>query len=359
MESDLATKSFNISTPYFSYPVKFVAPVWAQGFECQSGQCGLCCLTQLPPEVSQIHNAELDLPICRVYDIKNRFCKKYVSRPIGCKIYPFLFGVEERQILISSSLECPGTSSGTVLKEEGISNLFDEPYVTNLITHRSECYEYAIRNPNLWGQAYEIRNAIVRRLKDYFRQRIHFPILPDVIDLVWETFTELTKQEIPKNHPISVQNAIKNTGGIYIATRTETYGLGLVKVKGSIMSISLFDNNLKISSKTRIKTPTKFSDLELDKGAQQLLNDYVSLNCSRPFLSLAAILASSENIPVPINLIRILTGSFVSIETGATIIAHRDRLETIDRETMREIIGFSDALTHGAFVNPASCTKRI
>lgn len=352
MKGNLTTKTFNISTPYFSYPVKFVAPVWAQSFKCQSGQCGLCCLTQLPTGVSQIHNADLDRPICGFYDIKKKFCKKYASRPAVCKTYPFLFGVEEGQILVSASLECPGTSSRTAFKKEAISDLLDEPYVIRVITHMSDCYEYAILDPNIWSQAHEIWNVVVRKLKDYFRHRTHLPILPNVIELVWKALMDFTKQEVPKFPPVSVRRAIKNTDGLYIATRTEAYSLGLVKVRGSKTSMSLFDNDLRTISNTRIKTPTKFSDLELNREAQHLLNDYVSLICSRPFLSHAAIVAKLEHVPVPINLVRTLSGSFVPIETGATLIAHRDGLETIDRETMREIIGFSEGNTHSLFTSP-------
>jgi hypothetical protein len=102
-----------------------------------------------------------------------------------------------------------------------------------------------------------------------------------------------------------------------------------------------------------VKTPTKSPDLEIEKAARKLLNDYVSLICNRPFLSLATrMCATIKPRPVPIYLLRSLAGSFVPLEIGATVIAIRDKLKTIDRDTMREIISFSEAAMLSRFRRP-------
>ncbi|UCE16664.1 MAG: hypothetical protein JSV12_03410, partial [Candidatus Bathyarchaeota archaeon] len=89
-------------------------------------------------------------------------------------------------------------------------------------------------------------------------------------------------------------------------------------------------------------------------AAHELLNDYVSLICNRPFLSLAARMSAriEPQTPVPIYLSRSLAGSFVPLEIGATLIATRDKLETIDRDAMREIISLCEAAMLSRFRRP-------
>jgi len=176
--------------------------------------------------------------------------------------------------------------------------------------------------------------------------------LSEVTQLIFNTVAGLFDQKAPRIPPILVGSATKRTEGLYIATRFESHNLGLVKSRGSKIKIALFDNNLVEVKKTTLKTPSKFSELEMDKEAQRLLSDYASFLFSRPFLSLAAIIASMRHIPIPMILPRVLAGSFMPIEVGATLIAYRDNLERIDRDTMREIISFSEGTTHSAFISP-------
>jgi len=109
-------------------------------------------LTELPPGVSQVHNSNVDKAICGFYDAERRLCRKYDRRPLGCRIYPFLFGVVEGQILISASLECPGTNSRESSQQGVILNMLNEPSILKRITLMNDCYEKAVFFPDLWGR---------------------------------------------------------------------------------------------------------------------------------------------------------------------------------------------------------------
>jgi len=352
MNTDLVTKTFNISTQFCTYSAEYVAPVWAQGFECQSGICGLCCLTQLPTGVPQVHNSNVDKAICGFYDAERRLCRKYDRRPSGCRIYPFSFGVVEGQILISASLECPGTNSKESIQQGVILNMFNEPSVLKRITLMNDYYEKAVLFPNIWGRGDQVWKSLTSEVQGYFSNQKCFPFLSEATQLIFETVAGLFDEKAPKIPLISVGSATKSTEGLYIATRFESHNLGLVKSRGSKIKITLFDNNFKEIKKTKLKTPANFLELEMDKEAQRLLSDYVSFLFSRPFLSLAAIIASMEHISIPMILPKVLAGSFMAIEVGATLIACRDNLERIDRDTMREIISFSEGTIHSAFNRP-------
>lgn len=352
MNTNLVTRTFNISTQFCTYPAEFVAPVWAQGFECQSGVCGACCLTQLPAEVPQVHNSKVDKAICGFYDVERRLCRKYDRRPLGCRIYPFSFGVVEGQILISASLECPGTNSRESIQQGVMLNMFNESSVLKRITLMNDYYEKAVLFPDMWDRAGQVWKTLTSEVQGYFSNQKCFPFLSEATQLIFDTVAGLFNQKAPKIPLISVGSATKNTEGLYIATRFESHNLGLVKSRGSKIKIALFDNSLVEVKKTTLKTPQKFSELEMDKEAQRLLSDYVSFLFSRPFLSLAAIVSSIKHTSIPMILPKILGGSFVPIEVGATLIAYRDNLERIDRDTMREIISFSEGTIHSAFNRP-------
>jgi len=230
--------------------------------------------------------------------------------------------------------------------------MFNEPSVLKRITLMNNYYKKAVLFPDIWGRGGQVWKSLTSEIQGYFGNQKCFPFLSEATQLIFETVAGLFNQKAPKIPPISVGSATKNTEGLYIATRFESHNLGLVKSRGSKIKIALFDNNFKEIKKTKLKTPAKFLELEMDKEAQHLLGDYVSFLFSRPFLSLAAIIASMEHTPIPMILPKVLAGSFVPIEVGATLIAYRDNLERIERDTMREIVSFSKGTTHSTFNRP-------
>jgi len=350
--SHLFTENFNLETTLFSYPAKFVAPIWGKGFECQVGVCGLCCLTELPEDVPRVHNVNFDKAICGLFDIARKKCQKYETRPVGCKTYPFFFGVEEGQVIISTSLECPGTNSKKKVEKGLILDVFKEPYMDERVTFMNNIYEEAILLPRLWNNSNSVWEAIKNRVEDYFSRNSEFPFLQEVTQLIYDTMRDVLGQDAPKIRPFSPPTLIKHTLGLYIATRFESNKLALAEMKGSKIIMVLFNNEIKEICRVKFRVPLEFRFLEMDKGAQDLLHDYVSLLLNRPFMSLAAIKAVFGQIPMPLSLAQALSGAFVPIEAGATLVAYRDKLKRVDREAMREIISFSEGTTYSTFQRP-------
>lgn len=349
MENGLVTSAFTVPTKAIIYPAMFVAPAWAPGYGCRKGLCGLCCLTQSPTGVSSSHNANLDKAVCRFYNSEMRTCRKYLDRPTVCRKYPFAFGVENDRILISVSLECPGTNSKTVIDTDAVSSMLCEEPTNAIIAFMDSQYRSAVSTPSIWRDADQVWTELSRRVKEYFSKKTSLPCLQEVIQLTVDTVWKAAGEEPPRIPPYPVAIATKNTEGLYIATRFETHTLGLVKVIGSKTKISLLDEKWREITKITIKTPTEFLSLEMDKDAQNMIRDYVSFLCNRPFLSLASIRSASEHVPVPICLQKVFAGVFVPLEVGASLVAHRDRLESLDSNAMREIISFAEGHNHSIF----------
>jgi len=351
MEKDLIQRAFQIPTNVFTYPAKYIAPIWAQGFECHAGDCGLCCLTEKPDKVSGIHNAQLDKAICQLYNTKTKICRRYMDRPDLCKLYPFFFGVEDGQVIIMASLECPGTCSDKTPRMELISELLKEPYFAGRLAFFNDCYEQAILYSDL-SDTKHFQTRLVPEIRSMFRERRHFPFLLEAVQLIYKVFAESFGEKVSIIPPFSVPALIRSTEGLYIATRFQSHDLGLVTTKGSKLKIVFFDEELREKKNVKKAIPTAFEELELDKGAQQLLYEYILFIMGRPYLSLSAVLAVLKQEPVSSNFARSIAGVFPPIEVGATLIAQRDNITRIDRDTMREIISFSEGNSRGSFIRP-------
>lgn len=361
MQDHLVKTTFKIRTQFFTFPAILFTPTWAKGYKCEAGICGLCCLTAKPPKnVPQQPIAQLDRSICAHYDVKRKLCKKHTERPSVCRAYPFLFGVEDGKILISTSLECPTTSTESNIEPKVLLETFESPYFSRQLTLMNDCYEHAILSPSLWRDANHIQHTLTKRFQDFFSRKTEFPFLSEFQDTITDIVTKSfrTKIKIPPTPPIT--KLVSRQAGIYIATRFESHNICWLKVNGSKTVMILFDENLKPKKTVKMKTPTKILNLEIERSARELLNDYVSLICNRPFLSLAAIMCTTiKPRPAPIYLLRILASSFLPIEVGATLIATRDKLKVIDRDTMREIVSFCEASMIGTFRRPDVATRGV
>ncbi|MCJ7632443.1 YkgJ family cysteine cluster protein [Candidatus Bathyarchaeota archaeon] len=351
MEPRLIQRTFQIPTYTSTYSARYIAPVWAQGFDCRAGDCGLCCLTEKPSGISGVHNVQLDKAICRLYNVKTRTCRGYTSRPDLCKLYPFFFGVEDGQVIISASLECPGTCSDKSARVDLISELLKEPYFVRRTAFLYDCYEKAILNSDLLD-AMRIKEHLVPKIQTMFRERRHFPFLLETVQLVYNVFAESMDENAPTILPFPISTLIKSTEGLYIATSFQSHYLGSVARKGSKFRIVSFDEKLEKKKNVNKAIPPAFEELELDKDAQQLLYDYILLLMERPYLSLCAIMAILQHEPASLNYVRSIAGAFSPIEVGATLIAQRDNVKTVDRDTMREIISFSEGNVRGSFIRP-------
>jgi len=352
MDYGLTFQDFEIPTSLFTYPARFVSPVWAQGFECKRERCGLCCLTEKPSNVPTFHEVNIDKCICRFYDIKKRLCREYSKRPELCRTYPFFIGVESNRVIISTSLECPGTNTGKGADEVQIVKLFGEDQMTRWICLLDDYYEKAVLDDGLWANAEYVQHDISEKLQNYFTQKKCFPFSPEIAEVMYRRFSELANVREPKFPSASVATTIKTLEGVYIGTRLKSHSLGAVRIRGSKLEMCLFDENLSVVRRVRIRRLQKFSELEIDKEARSLLNDYFSLILHRPYLSLATVLAHLNNIPVPLNLLGSWGGAFTLVDASATLIACRDDLTTVDVDTMREIISFCEGNVLSSFVRP-------
>jgi len=269
-----------------------------------------------------------------------------------CEIFPFLFGVEDGQVLISTCLTCPATNSESNIDPKVLPETLESPYFSRQLTLMNDYYEHAILSPHIWRGADQLWHTLTKRIQDFFSHKTDFPFLSELRDMIVDIVagSPRIRAKIPPLPPITeLMSRVK----AYIATRFESSGICLVKSVDSKTMIVLFDENLKRKKAVKVKTPTKSPDLEIEKAARKLLNDYVSLICNRPFLSLATrMCATIKPRPVPGYLLSSVASSFVHIEIGATLIATRDKLKVIDRDTMREIIGFSEAAVLSRFRRP-------
>jgi hypothetical protein len=262
-----------------------------------------------------------------------------------------LFGVENGQVIISASLECPGCSAAADISTTIIQGMFKEEYVSQRMSFLNDNYEQAILNADLWKYADYYWQHLTEKVQDFFGRSIAFPFLSNLFRHLFQNNSGNTSEMLPPIEVPSASEMFRNTQGLYIGTRFKSHHLCLVKVKGSRTNITILDNRIKKLKTIRIDSP-KLLDLELDREARFLLEEYVSLLCNRPFLSMASTIAMMKHEPVPRYLFGGLAGSLVPIEAGATLIAYRDHLQTIDRETMREIISFSEGTTQSTFQRP-------
>ncbi len=180
-----------------------------------------------------------------------------------------------------------------------------------------------------------------------------FPSSIEIANKMYQYLLQLTgldTAKLLKNTAISFP--LKRLEGVYIATRFSSYCLGVVTRKGSKLLSVFFDKHLNVVRRAKSKVPYGFSKLEIDKDAKLMLNDYVALTLKRPYLSLACTLSESNGAPVPLNLLAGYCGAISLLDASATVISSRDKLNSIDPDTLREIISFCEGNILGSFIRP-------
>ena len=355
MENGLLSKSCEMRIGEAAFRIEFVAPKWARSYECTPGTCGLCCLAELPQKVPRKHDSDLDQTICQFYNVRQKKCLKYSERPFGCRIYPFFMGVEEGVILTSTMLGCPGTNRKSEIDPHVLAETFGDSSVAPIVLQINKIYERAKQEYALWKDAAHIWRNLSNVAGDFLLQRTHFPFASNFKDFMLNTVDDLL--EIPKSERRhftipSIAALLSHTVRSYIATRFSSSKLYFIKVRGSkTVIISLGEQKNEVA-RIKIKTPTRPLFLEIEKDAKNILEDYFILLLKRPFLSLATQSLFFFPTCVPILLSDTLVGSILHLEIGATFIASRDSVTSIDVDSMREIISLSDALALGLFRRP-------
>jgi len=77
----------------------------------------------------------------------------------------------------------------------------------------------------------------------------------------------------------------------------------------------------------------------------------------RPYLWLAVQGYFINHAPIPLNFKWAISGALNLLDTSATIIASRDNLVVIDKQSMREIISFIEGNIMGTFTRPDNAMK--
>ncbi len=87
-------------------PISYVKVPMANGFDCPSKRCGLCCVT--PTGEGSFRRVPFgDLHRCEHFDLGSRLCGRYETRPFMCRLFPFLAIPGPRGLVFSPNLECP------------------------------------------------------------------------------------------------------------------------------------------------------------------------------------------------------------------------------------------------------------
>jgi hypothetical protein len=244
MQNRLVKTTFNINTQFFTFPANLIAPTWAKGYKCEAGKCGLCCLTAAPKNFPLQPFPQLDRSICAHYDVKRKLCKKHTERSPWCEAYPFLFGVEDGQVLISTCLECPTTSRESTIEPKVLPETFETPYFSRQLTLMNDCYEHAVLSPHLWRSADHLWHTLTKRIQDFFSHKTKFPFLSELRNIFVDTIT-VPPRITAKIPPLPPIKKLVSKAEVYIATRFESTGICLVKPNGPKTMIVLFDENLK------------------------------------------------------------------------------------------------------------------
>jgi len=351
MKASFIEKTCEVKTSYATFPIRFHAPIWAKGYKCEPNTCGLCCIVQRPEKVPNQFLDVFPKLICGHYDLEKKKCRKYLRRRFGCRVFPFIFGVQEGVIVTSTMLGCPATNSSLEVDPRVLVRALSDPYILRAIVEMDILYKEAKSN-ELWKEADRFWVSLSNKVRNFFNRKKSFPFVSEIKDLVFEAvddFLEIPKLKREHSELPPWSKLVFNVARGYIATRFESCRVYYIKVRGQETTIISTDSQLQDRREIKIKTPEGPSELELDNGARDLFSDYVSLMFKRPFLSLAATCLGLGPRYVPMYLSDLLVGSLVSLEIGAAVISSRDGLTRVDRDTMREIISFSEPVVLNQF----------
>jgi len=354
MRNHLVQKTCEIELRSGTILLRFTAPSWAKGFKCEPGSCGLCCMVEPPEKTPRKRFALLDTSICQFYSYPERICTKYTQRPWGCRTYPFIFGIEDKELKVSTMLGCPATNVTTDVDLDDLKATFCDPAVKPSIEWIFSMFNDAKRS-ELWKDADNIWNTVSKNVEKYISRLRSFPFLLELRSLVLNAVDDCldipkSRREHPKVPPFL--NVVRNMSKGYIATGLSSCKVWMTKLHGTKMRFTSFDPKSRKTTTIKKRIPIEPPQLEIEKRSRELLADYGSLMVRRPFLFLGAV--SSRILPqvIPMSSSDHLVGAFLSLEVGASVISARESTSEIDKKTMREILSFSEACVHSQFKAP-------
>ena len=359
--SNLIEKWFAVETPKGNFQAKYVSTNWAKGFNCTPRSCGLCCITELPEGVPKKSFKPFDKLICGHFNIERKTCQAYDNRPWGCRTYPFIFGVESGQVIISPSLECPSTNISEI-NLDILEKTFRYPAVGGVVDSFNDIFEKAKRS-RFWDSSEEFWVFLQDEINKYLDSNTHFPMLNDLSELVHGCIDHYFNVHVkrPEYPPINkiISTIVEDKS--FISTNFHTNHVYFVKMNKLRAHLTIWNPSTGEIKTIETQLTMQPQELEIKKDGMQLLKDYFSLLFKRPFLSLAALTWPLIGIPtiIPTVLVNIFAGNFVYLEAVANLFAYRLRENGIDRNSMRELLSFADGCLVGQFRNPDKSIRSI
>lgn len=181
--SNLIEEGFTVETPKDNFQAKYVSTNWAKGFNCAPKSCGLCCITELPEGVPKKTFKPFGQVICAHFNTERKICEAYEKRPWGCRTYPFIFGVENGQVVVSPSIECPSTNISTI-NLDLLKETFRNPKVGFVVDYLNDVFEKA-KSSQFWDSSEAFWGSLEDEINKYLDSHTRFPILNDLSELVY------------------------------------------------------------------------------------------------------------------------------------------------------------------------------
>lgn len=350
----LFEEKFDIETSKKHYKVKYISTNWAKGFNCTPSTCGLCCISELPPNVPKKNFKPFDEVICRYFNVENKKCEMYDKRPLGCKLYPFIFGFENEDIIVSPSLECPSTNA-SILNINSLKETFNKPSFGLVIDNLNQVLKEA-KYSRFWDTPQAYWAFLEDQINKYFDQKNQFPILEDLSDQVqeWQDNYFNVKTNRTKLTPIYqlIKNIANGKSVILGGFSTKDITMIYFKIKKFKVHSTIWNPAQNSIKKVKSRLPIKSLNLKITEDGMKILRDYLSLIFKRPFLSLSAVQLTKAPRMVPLLMSSNFVGAITHIEVAANLLAYRFTENVIDREGMRDILSFADGCLLSMFGNP-------
>lgn len=352
--SKLFEEKFDIETQKKHYKVKYISTNWAKGFNCTPSTCGLCCISELPQNVPKKNFKPFEEVICSHFNVENKKCEIYDKRPWGCMTYPFIFGFENGNVIVSSSLECPSTNASR-LNIDSLKETFHKPKVGLVIDYLNQVFKET-KYSRFWDTPHAFWGFLEDQINKYFDQKNQFPMLEDLSEQVqkWQDNYFNVKTNRTKLPPIYqlIKNISNGKSVILSGFNTKDITMIYFKMKKFKVHSTIWNPSQNSIKKVKSRLPLKSQNLKITEDGMKILRDYLSLIFKRPFLSLSAAQLTKVPRMVPLLLSSNFIGAITHIEVAANLFANRFTESGIDKEGMRDILSFADGCLLSMFRNP-------
>ena len=373
-------------------PISYVKVPMANGFDCPSKRCGLCCVT--PTGERSFKRVPFgNLHRCEHFDIGARLCNRYESRPFMCRLFPFLVIPSSRGLIFSPNLECPFFSEtnqhfglneliAMMGKDNELANGIKSEYLDSLTFMESEgeklrdvfiydCKIVPRQVPVTPADPEIIRATVERNLKGTIKFEDFFQEVNDFVSKCWtEVYSECSypdgslKRSVlddvetrSKNRPLKslpelIINFNESEWASYIKPNLDGKDPSLMAIKNNGPKILIKD--IFEGKNWEIKISKISPDLDFSPDARKMFFEYAKLiflrelffpalkreyaisigdSNSAPGLKRARFEAYVETFFTP----------FLYFLADALLFCARDATNHVDKQLCREIISSVDS----------------